>query len=180
MMPNYKEKLTNPLSDQDFKEGMVKGNFVKMPEHQGLIAFLHYSAVRISEALNMKRKDFRLVHDTLYCDIELRLKHSHKTEPIPLPLSAAYVDTIVKSFEGLKPEEKVWPYSRITGWRIVKRVFAYPHYHRLSRITNFFQQGYTIAEVRSWTGLTLKALDYYVGVVAIEKMGKALNNPTVE
>jgi len=179
-MPNYKEKLTNPLTDQEFIEGMKRGNFVKMPEHQGLVTFLHYSAVRISEALNMQRKDFRVASNTLYCDIKVRLKHSHKTEPIPLPIGAPYVKSIIKSFEGLKPESKVWPYCQKTGYNIVKRVFAYPHYHRLSRITNFFQQGYTIAEVRSWTGLTLKALDYYVGVVAIEKMGKALNNPTIE
>jgi len=54
------------------------------------------------------------------------------------------------------------------------RVFAYPHYHRLTRITQFFLDGHTIAEVKSWTGLTLKALDYYVGLVSIHKMGKSL------
>lgn len=173
-MPNYKEKITSPLTEQEFLKGMSGGYFVKKPQHQGLVAFLHYTAVRISEALKMRREQFRLTPKTLYCDIGLRLKHSHKTDPLPLPLDAPYVMCIVDSLLGLKPKDKVWKYCRKTGYNIVRRVFSYPHYHRLSRITQFFLDGYTIAEVKSWTGLSLKALDYYVGLVAIDKMGKSL------
>jgi len=56
----------------------------------------------------------------------------------------------------------------------VDRVFKYPHYFRLSRITNFFLEGWNIAQVRTWTGLSLKALNYYVGLVDITKMGETL------
>jgi hypothetical protein len=73
-----------------------------------------------------------------------------------------------------KKGQRVFPYGSSTGYRIVRRAFKYPHYFRLSLITKFFQQGYTITEVRSWTGLSLKALDYYVGLVAIDKMGKTI------
>jgi hypothetical protein len=44
----------------------------------------------------------------------------------------------------------------------------------LSRITKFFVDGYTIAQVRSWTGLSLAALEYYVGIVDTQKMGDSL------
>ena len=52
--------------------------------------------------------------------------------------------------------------------------FNYPHFFRLSRITNFFDEGWTIAQVHSWTGLSLKALDYYVGLVDVKRMGESL------
>ena len=173
-MPNYRQKLTNPLSDEEFVEGMEKGHFVKKPSHQGLVTFLHYSALRISEALNLRREQFRKVRNKLYVDVELRLKHSKRTPPLPLNLNAPFMDTVLDTVEAAKSGMRVWPYCRKTGYNIVRRVFAYPHYHRLSRITWFFQKGYTIAEVRSWTGLTLNALNYYVGLVSIERMGESL------
>ena len=172
--PNYKEKLTNPLSKDEFVKGMKEGYFVKSPEHEALITFLHYSALRISEALKIRRRQFRIVGDTLFVDVGKRLKHSKQTAPLEIPLEAPYVTGIVETLKDRQPKEQVWPYCRKTGYNIVKRVFAYPHYHRLSRITQFFLDGHTIAEVKSWTGLTLKALDYYVGLVSIHKMGKSL------
>lgn len=161
---------------------MENGYFVEEPRHPGLVALLHYSAVRITEGLNAKRRQFRLTPDTLFYDVGERLKHSHKTEPLPLPLNAPYVSSIVESLKDVKPEDRVWPYCRKTGYNIVHRVFRYPHYHRLSRITWFFMphpeidrtKGFSIAEVRSWTGLSLAALNYYVGLVSLGKMGESL------
>jgi len=173
-MPNYKEKILNPLTDEEFLSRMKTGHFVKNPQHIGLIALLHYSAVRISEALKTTRGQFSLAPKILYYDVGDRLKHSRKTDPLPLPFEAPYVSFIVDSFAGLDSDKRVFPYCRKTGYNIVNRVFYYPHYHRLSRITQFFLDGFTIAEVRSWTGLTLKALDHYVGLVGIDKMGKSL------
>ncbi|MGA2681514.1 MAG: hypothetical protein ABSF44_06905 [Candidatus Bathyarchaeia archaeon] len=42
------------------------------------------------------------------------------------------------------------------------------------RALNFFDEGWSIAAVRSWTGLTLAAFNYYVGIVDIDKMSKSL------
>jgi len=173
-MPNYKEKLTYPLSDADFVKGMKEGKFTKHPQHEGFNAFLFYTAARLSEGLAMRRKQFRMTPKTLFVDIGERLKHSKSTPPLEIPLDAAYVGSIVDSYIGVKKEGRVWPYCRKTGYNIVNRVFCYPHYFRLSRITRFFADGFTIAQVKSWTGLTLKALDYYVGLVSITDMGKSL------
>jgi len=173
-MPNYKEKLTYPLSDEEFIEGMKQGKFVKRPEHEGFNAFLFYTAARLSEGLGMQGKQFRRTPNTLFVDIGERLKHSKSTPPLEIPLDAPYVGSIVDSYSKVEKDKRVWPYCRQTGYNIVKRVFYYPHYFRLSRITRFFAEGFTIAEVTSWTGLSLKALDYYVGLVSISKMGRAL------
>jgi len=174
-LPNYEVKYTNPLTNEEFIKGMKKGYFVKSPDHEALITFLHYSAVRISEALKLCRSQFRIVRNTLFVDIGQRLKHSKRTHPLEIPLTAPYVNTIAETLKNRKAKQKMWPYCRKTGYNIVKRVFEYPHYHRLSRITQFFLDGHTIAEVKSWTGLTLKALDYYVGLVSIHRMGKTLD-----
>jgi integrase len=153
---------------------MDKGYFVKEPQHPGLVALLHYSAVRISEGLRTEKEQFRLTKDVLYYDVGERLKGSFKTDPLPIPLEAPYVDRIVESIEKTKPGKRVFPYCRKTGYNVVHRVFKYPHYHRLTRITWFFQHGYNIVQVRSWTGLSLSALEYYVGLLALSDMGKSL------
>ena len=170
----YEVKYTNVLTDKEFIEGMKEGYFVKSPDHEALVTFLHYSAVRISEGLNLKRSRFRIANDMLFVDVGKRLKHSKETPPLEIPLDSPYVNTIVETLKDRKRTDQVWPYCRKTGYNIVKRVFHYPHHHRLSRITQFFLDGYTIPEVKSWTGLSLKALDYYVGLVSIHKMGKSL------
>lgn len=182
-MPNYHKKITNPLTDQAFLEGMQEGHFVKNPQHLGFIALLHYSGVRVSEALRTIKSQFSIDNDILYYDPGERLKHGKKTPALPLPVDAPYVNCILDSLKGVSPDEKVWPYCRKTGYNIVHRVFKYPHYHRLSRITWFFMphpeierpQGFSIAEVRSWTGLSLRALDFYIGLANIQTMGHALS-----
>ena len=185
-MPNYKQKLTNPLVEQEFLDCMKDGHFVQSPQHQGLTAFVYYTGVRISEALNMTRQQFRVTSTDLFCDIGPRLKKKKFnkkgepknpviTDPLPLPLELPYVKTIEDCLLGLKPEMRVWPYCRTTGYLIFKRAgLHYPHYGRLSAVTNFLLEGYTIPEIKSWFGITATAIDYYVGKVGILKMSKAL------
>jgi len=169
-MANYKVQYTEPLTDLQFKEGMKKGHFVKVPQHQALVVFLHYSAARIGEALAMKKEQFRLTPSKIYCDIGLRLKGSKKVPAIPIPLDSPFIEYLVDSVIATEKGKPVWDYCPKTGYNVVHRVFHYPHYHRLSRITNFLLEGYTIVDVRSYTGLSLAALEYYVGVVNIGKM----------
>jgi hypothetical protein len=85
------------------------------------------------------------------------------------------METLINAIEGTKPGQKVFPYSPKTAYNIVHRAFKYPHLFRLSRITNFFLEGWTIAQVHSWTGLTLNALEHYIGIVDIQLMGESLN-----
>jgi hypothetical protein len=157
-----------------FTEGMKKGRFVDPVKHRGFVTLLHYSAVRVTEALNTLAGQGRTTPTVFYYDVGSRLKHSLKTPPLPLPLEAPYMNYVVDSFRDTPKDKKVFPYCRKTGYNIVNRVFKYPHYHRLSRITQFFLDGFSIAEVRSWTGLSLNALNYYVGLVGIDEMGRAL------
>lgn len=97
-----------------------------------------------------------------------------KTQALPIPIEAPYAIELARAIANTKPTKRVFPFSRMTAYRIVRRAFKYPHLFRLSRITWFFSQGWTIDQVRSWTGLTLAALEYYVGTADISRMGKSM------
>ena len=169
-------KQMNPLTDKDFLEGMQSGNFV-CDNHMAFVALLYYTAVRKSEALRATREQFKVTKTDIIFSVGKRLKHGIETPPLKIPLAAPYANMIASAIESTKPEKIVFPYCKKTGYNIVARCFSYPHFFRLSRITNFFLEGWTIAQVHSWTGLTLKALDYYIGLVDIDKMGKSLYKP---
>lgn len=181
-MPNYSRegKILTPISPFKFKDLMERGEFVKVPEHKALLAVLYYFGIRISEALNLIRNSFNLEDQNLYVNIT-RLKHSRNTEALSVRLDRPYVNEIIRTLKPLTPEQKVFPFSRVTGWRVVRKAIKrYPHFLRLNRITNLFTptrekpEGYSIGEVRNFTGLTLNSLDYYVGLVALKNIGDGL------
>lgn len=178
-MPKYRHRIIEPLTDEQFSKLMDNGKFVKQ-EHRGLIVFVYHSALRIGEALKVEPRQFRLSRNKkkLYVDVEHRFKGSKTTVPLPLPVKAPHMINVLEAVARAKKMSlpRVWNYCRKTGYNIITRVYpdGYPHFFRLNRITQFFSDGFTIDQVRSWTGLTLAALEHYVGVVDVEKMGASL------
>lgn len=171
-----------PLSDQDFKKGMDTGYFIHS-RHKGLVALFYYSAVRCTEGLRATRDQFTLNREkrVIIWNVGQRLKHGKTTPPLVIPVDAPYAKYIWLSIERTQAGQRVWPYCRRTAYNIVHRCFKYPHFFRLSRITNFFLEGWTIAQVKNWTGLTLAALEFYVGQTDIQRMGESLNKqPTLQ
>lgn len=169
-------KILSPLSERQFLERMkdLKG-FKDLKKHRPFVAFLFYFGVRVSEALKVTAQDIQVTDKFFSVDIGQRLKHSKKTPPLILRINRPYVHELVSLVQDLEPEERLFSFSRVTGWRIVRRSFnRYPHYFRLNRITDLFERGFTITQIKSWTGLTLQSLEYYVGVVDNLKMGKSL------
>jgi integrase len=174
-------KILTPITEQDFSEGMNNGKFVE-PKHRAYCVLLFYSAVRKMEALRTVKEQFQISRDTIFWDVLKRLKHGMTTPALPLPLDAPFMDELKEAIEDTEQGERVFPYCPRTGYNIVSRAFKYPHLFRLTRITWFFSPhpelgrpgGFSIAEVRNWTGLSLKALDYYVGLVQLKEMGIAL------
>lgn len=198
-MPNYTKygKLEDPITKKEFIEGMERGKFLNLRQKAYPI-LLYYTAVRKTEALRSTRDEFTITKNKIIWDVGPRLKklrHKQKgkiltqseyeellrlrrrqlsTPPLSLPLNAPYIDVLKEVLLQTPKGVKVWPYCPKTAYNIVARTFKYPHFFRLSRITNFFLDGWTIPQVRSWTGLSLAALNYYVGVVDIKKMGESL------
>jgi integrase len=181
-MPWYRKqgKIQTAITDQEFFSGMQQGELFKKPKHRGYVALLYYTAVRKTEGLRAKKEQFQLAQNVIIFSVGKRLKHGIDTPPLHIPLEAPFASEIWKAVEDTEDGKRVWPYSAMTGYNIVSRVFKYPHLFRLSRITNFFAEGWTIAQVHSWTGLTLKALDFYIGIVDVQKMGESLNKNSIK
>jgi integrase len=174
-MPNYSRegKIQTPITEDEFIEGMSNGHFCQ-DKHRAFSVLLYYTGVRKKEALRSVRDDFILREDKLIFDVGPRLKHGKHTPPLTLPLAAPYMNELYECVKDTEEDKRIFPYSDKTGYNIVRRVWKYPHLFRLTRITNFFMEGWTIAQVRSWTGLTLKALEFYVGLVDTIHMGESL------
>jgi hypothetical protein len=205
-LPWYRKfggKITTPITEDEFAYGMEKGVFMS-PDQKSYPVILYYSAVRKTEALRTVKEDFIVTKKKIVWDVGPRLKklrHKQKgielteqqynelllkrrnqitTPALPLPIDAPYMDLLKQRIEETKQGERLWPYCPKTAYNIVSRAFKYPHLFRLSRITNFFEDGWTVAQVRNWTGLSLSALNYYIGVVDINRMGQSLKPKTPE
>lgn len=176
-MPWYRRhgKTETPISYEEFLRAMQKAKFAK-PEHRAFVALLYYTGVRRGEALRAVREQFWVKDGFLYFDVGRRLKGGKTTPPLNLPLNAPYVADIIKAVAKTKHGEKVFPFTGRTAYNIVFRVFGtYPHHLRLTRITDFLMKGFNVAQVMSWSGhRTTKGLDSYVGIVDVQKLGKAL------
>lgn len=171
-MPNYSKagKIMIPLTHEQFVEGMEEGKFV-LEKHRGLAALLYYTGIRISEGLRAKKEQFSLQNDAVYFDVQKRLKHGITTAPLKILQSRPFANLIWQAVEDTKARQRVFPFCRMTGYNIIARVWFYPHHLRLTRFTELAQK-YSVAQLKSWSGLTLVALDYYMGVVDIDAMAE--------
>jgi integrase len=153
---------------------MKNGVFLK-DIHRPYPVLVYYSGVRELEALRVTPESFDIRRTALYFEVGERLKHSAKTPPLKMPLNKPFMNLLKEQIEATAPGAKVFPFSDRTAYNIMRRAgFHYPHLLRLTRITDLFQQHFTIAQVKSWTGLSLRALNFYVGTVDIEHMGDKL------
>ena len=187
-MPNYSKSGKNlfPLTDQQFKEALDNGKFTET-KHKAFTVVLFYYGVRVTEALRARKEQFNISETHIRFDVGERLKkrkYSQKkkreivargilrTAPLPLKLDRPYVQLLKEAVESTESEKRVFPYCRKTGYNICDRAFhTYPHRLRLTCFTVLADK-YGIARLKSWSALTLPALDYYMGVVDIDEMAE--------
>lgn len=163
-----------PLTLNQFKEIMASGKFCKQ-EHRAYAVGEYYFGLRREEMRNVKPEQFQIQGDYLVFDVGKRLKHSKETDPLKIKTDAPFIDELIKKINETEQGQRVFNFSTQTAYNIMLRCgLNYPHYCRLSRITNLFASGMSIAEVKSFTGLSLKALDFYCGKVALMKIADNL------
>jgi len=97
-----------------------------------------------------------------------------KTPPLTLPVSASHMLILQNAIENTRRGDRLFSFSPSTAYLIIHRVWNYPHLMRLSRISWFLQHGWTTIQIKSWTGLSMSAIDYYVGLVENIKMGESM------
>ena len=167
-------KILTPISNSEFIEGMSNGHFVA-DRHRSYAVLLYYTAIRRAEGLRCVPEQFTFKKNKIIFDVLVRLKHGIQTPPLTIPRNLPFVDELEKAIRDTAKGKRIWNFCAKTAYNIIDRAFGfYPHFFRLSRVTNFFSEGWTIAQVHSWTGLTLKALDSYLGLVSVNQMGMSL------
>ena len=183
-MPNYSKsgKSLFPITQAQLGTALMEGMF-KQERHKAFVVCLFYYGIRRMEAIRAKREQFDITDSLIYFDVGERLKkrkYSQKkqkeivargvlrTAPLPLKLTEPHVHLLVEAVENTKQGKRVFPYCSKTGYNICSRAFnTYPHRFRL---TNFTQiaRAKGIAYLKSWSALTLPALEYYMGIVDLE------------
>jgi integrase len=168
-------KITSVLPDNSkFVDCMISGKFVKK-RHRSYAVLLYYTAIRREEGLRCTPKQFKIQDDRIIFEVGKRLKHGIVTPPLEIFRNKPFVCELEEAIRETKRGERIWPYCSTTAYLIVDRAFGfYPHYFRLNRISQLFKDGWTVAQLHTWTGLTLVALNYYLGLVDISKMAKTI------
>lgn len=165
------------MEDSEFSQIMANGEF-KKESHKAFFVLLYYLGVRKSEALRLLRMDFTITEEYLHIN-HYPLKHGLKHKGFTLDRSLPYLDILIEWLVKLKPAMKVFPFSGVTAWHIIKRAAGreyYPHYFRLNRVVKFLRKKeLTLDEIRGWMCWTsLSTVDNYLGFSerSLKKMGK--------
>ena len=167
-MPKYNKKITRTMKYQELKKGIDD-----LPEDkQALLTVLFFAGCRVSEALALESNDISCSGDTIFIQF-FRLKGSKQTDPQEVPRADALLWLC-------EQQGKLFPFTRMTAYRTVKKVFSdlYPHYFRLNRITKTVAD-FGDAEAYHIFGITASSIDHYRGKVDVKRVGKALHEELV-
>jgi len=162
-MPKYNKKITSLMEYSDFKEGIEELDI----RDRAFLSILFFCGCRVSEALALTSTDINCKRRMIYIQFK-RLKGSKQTDPQEVPNADAL--TWLCEQEG-----RLFPFSYITAYRLVKKVFPdlYPHYFRMNRITKTDIE-FGDAVVYHVFGISATSIDHYRGKVDIKKVGKSL------
>lgn len=163
-MPKYKKKITRPLDYDEFKAVVDQMYNIR---DRAFLTLLFFSGCRISEIIALTPDDITCTKNSIFVQIH-RLKGSKQIDPIEIPRADA-----LHYLCGL--EDDPFPFSRSTGYRLVKRVFPdlYPHYFRMNRVTKILEK-FGVVAVHNTFGLSLNTIEHYIGKVDIRRVGRSL------
>lgn len=170
-MPKYKKKITELLEYEKFKTGIEaldgRGQPLFDDRQRAFLTLLFFAGCRVSEALALTADDIHCAGDTVFVQF-FRLKGSKQTDPQELPRADALVWLCGR-------EGGLFPFSRTTAYRLVKRAFPilYPHFFRMNRITKI-DILFGDAAVYHMFGISATSIDHYRGKVDVKRVGEAL------
>jgi len=164
MTPKYNKKITRLMDYKEFKTATDSLPIAR----QAFLGILFFAGCRVSEALALTADDINCTEETIFIQF-FRLKGSKQTDPQEIPRADAL--TWICEQEG-----KLFPFSRMTAYRTVKKAFEdlYPHYFRMNRITRT-DILFGDATVYHVFGISASSIDHYRGKVDVKRVGKALH-----
>lgn len=170
-MPKYKNIRKETTTEIEIAE-MIKEarwNWLK-----ALIAFLYLVGCRITEALNLKRRNLWVDGNYLIAQIGVLKKKETQKGPyditphlIHINVNAPFVKTIILPYlETITDrEERLFPYTRQLAWYRMKQLdpFISPHVFRHDRLMKLALKGGTEAQLTDWAGWAdSRPASYYI------------------
>jgi len=167
-VPIYKYgKQTKPIDLDVFKKAIEEPvERFRKKSHKSFLVFLYWFGVRRSEALERMPEDFEVKDGLLI--VNAPAKKGGEREPLEVPVNYPYVHLIIERLNKTKPNQRLWPFSSVTAWKVVKRAMGkkyYPHFFRLNRATRFLDDSSTtLPQMKAWFGWRRSAtVDAYIG-----------------
>lgn len=133
------EKVKSELPKYWDKE-TIKNKLEKIKNHQHKMLFvtLWYSGVRITELLNLRKRDLDFENYTA----NIRWLKSRKWNTRNIPLRPELRDLLQLYTAGLNSDDKVFDISRQRAWQLSQKYFdGHPHQFRHSFAVNWLRSG---------------------------------------
>jgi integrase len=157
---------------KEFKKGIERFSLMELSiMKRAFLYVLFFTGCRVSEAIALTDQDITHSEEMIYIQF-YRLKGSKQTDPQEIPN--------VNSLSWICEQEgRIFPFSRFTGYRIVKKVFShlYPHFFRMSRISKISDE-FSDATVYHLFGITASSIDHYRAKVDNKRVGESLRKET--
>jgi integrase len=143
------------VSERILTEAQVAALFAAAPNPRTALffRFLYYTGARVSGAVRVRGRDFRVTDDG--CVVALTEK-GEKTRWVALP-PLLWAEIVAQGLPA--DDERIFPWSRQAGWRKVKRAArligvpkASPHWLRHSAATHALAHSASLPEVSRWLG----------------------------
>lgn len=165
----------------------VLATAAQLPEDKRLfVEVLAWSGARISEALALPASRFDLELNSVTLLTLKRRKAVMRDVPLPPPLIAE-LDAVFhlrqRQRSPVRAHERLWPFHRVTGWRIIKSVMkdagimgnqARPHGLRHGFGVGALQAGVPVTLLKRWMGhAKLSTTEIYLDVIGPEEIGFA-------
>jgi len=182
-MGKYKHgKQKRVMENPAFWNIIEHGHFVKPRMHKAFVTLLWYVGCRVSEIIELTKAQFEITKDLVKIDIPAK-KHGIERPPFQLNRKLPYVNELAEYIEARRGKKrKIFPFSRVTAWQIIKRCCGpkyYPHFFRLNRIVKFLDNpNITLNEIRQWNAWkSLRTVENYLGYSerTIGKLSKTLD-----
>lgn len=164
-------KILESITPEQFEQAL-KDPYNRALEIQAFIVLIYLTGARVSEVLRATKESFQVTEKAIYWEVGKRLKHGKQTPPLPLSLDQPHIAVLLEQIRRTKKGKRVFDFDRTTAWRhCSKSGLGYNHHARLTAITFFIKQGYSLAHIVNWFGLTVETVNSYVGLVDLEEMG---------
>jgi len=158
-MPRYKFVREEITTIEELQDMIDKTRYEWL---KSLLAFLYLFGCRVSEALQLRRRNLWIESPDLAARIGVLKRRERSKGPyqtvdhiLRVNLKAPFIsDYLLPYLEKLRPEQKVWSVSRQLVWLRMKEVNQQcsPHVFRHDRLMKLAQKGATEAELMDWAG----------------------------